>query len=94
MSTRSCGVMATPCPTRTHKHLLPPRRPVRAAKVPNQRRVIVARGTDYAASAADSEVLQLPAKQELDPASLKNVFGYDRDLQGKCDLATCVPDVG
>lgn len=48
----------------------------------NRKRSIV-RSTDYVATATDDGILQLPPKQPLSEEELVNVFGYDRDLQGK-----------
>lgn len=47
-------------------------------------RAVTAKTSDYFANATDDGVLQLPLKQQLDEDQLTHVFGYDRDLQGKC----------
>jgi hypothetical protein len=47
---------------------------------------VVPRSTDYVATATDEGILQLPLKQQLSESDLVNVFGYDRDLQGKYAL--------
>jgi hypothetical protein len=60
------------------------RPPRRGAEIALSRRLVVVRSTDYAASATDEGVLQLPAKQELEEEQLRSVFGYDRDLRGRC----------
>jgi hypothetical protein len=46
-------------------------------------RIVIVKSTDYVANANDSGVLLLPLKQELEVDQLTNVFGYDRDLQGR-----------
>lgn len=38
----------------------------------------VAASLDYVATASDEGVLKLPARTELDPEEIKNVFGYPR----------------
>lgn len=48
-------------------------------------RLVFVRSTDYIANATDDGVLQLPLKQQLEEEQLKNVFGYDRDLHGRCE---------
>lgn len=82
MITRSCGVTLP----QARLAAAAPRPALKAAAAAPryQRRTVLARGADYAANAADDGVLQLPAKTELDASALKNVFGYDRDLQGQC----------
>ena len=58
-----------------------PRTPLRST---SSSRAVTASTSDYFANATDDGVLQLPLKQQLDEDQLTHVFGYDRDLQGKC----------
>ncbi|CAL5222918.1 g5351 [Coccomyxa viridis] len=41
---------------------------------------------DYAATACDSSVLRRPLKEELQPADVRNVFDFPRNLQEKYEL--------
>ena len=59
----------------------------RSARRGQHRRRVVAFSTDYKANENDGGVLRLPLKQELDEEQLKEVFGYDRDLHGRCDAS-------
>jgi hypothetical protein len=53
-------------------------------------RIVIVKSTDYVANATDSGVLLLPLKQELEEHQLSNVFGYERDLQGRFGAFHCV----
>lgn len=54
-------------------------RPNRPISKPSSRSAVhVVASLDYIATASDEGVLKLPARTELDPEEIKNVFGYPR----------------
>eukprot|EP00878_Enallax_costatus_P016451 GHUV01017256.1.p1 GENE.GHUV01017256.1~~GHUV01017256.1.p1 ORF type:complete len:245 (+),score=43.19 GHUV01017256.1:347-1081(+) len=58
-----------------------PCRPSRASSRQTSRGAIqVVASLDYIATASDEGVLKLPARTELDPEEIKNVFAYPRNL--------------
>ncbi|GFR50388.1 hypothetical protein Agub_g12603 [Astrephomene gubernaculifera] len=51
---------------------------------------VVAKSTDYVASASDEGVLRLPGRTELEPHMVTSVFGYARDLPEKYSLGRVI----
>eukprot|EP00877_Chromochloris_zofingiensis_P003189 jgi/Chrzof1/12871/Cz07g10120.t1 len=78
---------------RSHHGLLRLRASKRQRTNPSKARrthVKVSAHLDYVATASDEGVLKLPARTELDPAEIKNVYDYPRDLSARYYLGRVI----
>ncbi|KIZ07087.1 hypothetical protein MNEG_0876 [Monoraphidium neglectum] len=77
-STRRLHAAAAPVLRRSGPHARGARAP--APRAAARRGLSVNALLDYVATASDDGVLRLPARTELDPEEIKNVYNYPRNL--------------